>query len=72
MIPYYVSHQGKTPLNKVTKDLKMTTDFNALDKVHAAKNSDDRANRGVTLLGGILALAFSAAFWAVAYFIFFV
>jgi hypothetical protein len=50
----------------------MTTDFNALDKVHAAKNSDDRANRGVTLLGGILALAFSATFWAIAYFIFFV
>lgn len=47
----------------------MITNYKKLDKIHAMNNPDDCANRGVTLLGWILAFVFSGAAWLAIYFL---
>lgn len=49
--------------------MKTVTNFNMLDKVHAGSDSNDRANRGVKLIGWVLAAVFSAAVWTLLYFL---
>lgn len=42
--------------------------YKVLDRMYAATESNDRANRGVTLHGWSLAAAFSVIVWAAVYF----
>lgn len=43
--------------------------YKTADRLYAATESTDRANRGVRLEGWMIATGFSAAVWAVAFFL---
>lgn len=47
----------------------MINNYKTLDKIHAMKNSDDRANRGVKPLAWLGAILFSLVAWAMIYFL---
>lgn len=49
--------------------MKNQTCYKTLDKIHAMKGSDDRANRGVKPLAWLGAGLFSLVVWAVVYFL---